>query len=323
MRFEYENLVNMFENALLTELRGHGSGSDFLRTWVPDPEPVKSLINMADAADVEGVESFEVDIATAALSPADMKELSDALKGVFMIKLDASKAQRVILAFTRSGGHTTQPVATGAAAQKTIAWNGDGWTIKLVANNGIITDAALTWSDPAADLALIGTLAQSLKGMGLREARDHGVQYAFASQQAAASPVKGILIPANYSVTSRAAVNALRKAIDAAEQPNPADWNFEDHGLSDAWRKIPADVRTQNLESLIADYLKKVSLASAIIVTEIDEYDRVFVQFGEDFPVAQKPFILMQLERHVRNATNERIELFVSELKDNNRIRRL
>ena len=49
----------------------------------------------------------------------------------------------------------------------------------------------------------------------------------------------------------------------------------------------------------------------------------MFVQFGEDFPVAQKPFILMQLERHVRNATNERIELFVSELKDNNRIRRL
>ncbi len=204
-----------------------------------------------------------------------------------------------------------------------MASDGDDWTIKLTVNNGVISDAAIAWRNPAADKAFLDALARALKGKGLREARDHGVQYAYASLQNGAVPVKGIVIPANYSETSRAAVKALRKAIDEAEQPNPADWNFEDHGLSDAWRKIPTDERSRRLETMIGAYLKESGLANAATVTEIDQYDRVFVQFSDDFPGEKKPSALMQLERYVRGETGERIELFVSELKDNNRIRRL
>ena len=324
MRFEYENLVNLFENALLTELRGHGSGSDFLRSWVPDTDPVKSLINMADAADVEGVDAFEVDVATASLSPASFKELATALKDTFAIKFDASKAQRIVLSFTRTGGQAAQPAAAGSATKKTISWEGDGWKINLAATNGVITETSLQWNNPAADKALIDALAKSLKGMSLREARDHGVQYAYAAKaNGGAAPVSGIAIPANYSETSRAAVKALRAAIDASEQPNAADWNFEDHGLSDAWRKIPKDVRTQQLTAMLDDCFGKTGQKDSVIITDIDEHDRVFLQFTDDFPIAQKPSALMQLERYVRKATGERIEFFVSELKDNNRIRRL
>jgi len=226
------------------------------------------------------------------------------------------------LSFSRAGGHAAQAPVNGAASQKSVTSDADGWTIKLNVNNGLITDAAIAWNNPSADKAFIDALARALKGKGLREARDHGVQYAYASLNGA-SPVKGIVIPRNYSDTSRAAVAALRKAIDTVEQPNPADWNFEDHGLSDTWRKIPKDERGKRLEAMIGDYAKKSGLTDAVTVTEIDQYDRVFVQFADDFPVEKKPSALMQLERYVRGETGERIELFVSELKDNNRIRRL
>jgi len=99
MRFEYENLVNLFENALLTELRGHGSSGEFLRSWVPDSDPAKSLINMADAAELENVANFEVTIAENALSASDVRELTEALKGSFAVNTSKND-DRLVLTFT-------------------------------------------------------------------------------------------------------------------------------------------------------------------------------------------------------------------------------
>jgi hypothetical protein len=99
MRFEYENLVNLFENSLLTELRGHGSSGDFLRSWVPDPDAVKSLINMADAAELESVSSFEVEISSQTLPTTGIEQLAAALKGSFSVTSSTAGQGRVGLQF--------------------------------------------------------------------------------------------------------------------------------------------------------------------------------------------------------------------------------
>lgn len=99
MRFEYENLVKLFENSLLTELRGHGSGSDFLRSWVPDPDPISSLINMADAAGLEDVASFEVDISAETIPHAGLKELIEAVKDDFAVSAAGPSAGRLVITF--------------------------------------------------------------------------------------------------------------------------------------------------------------------------------------------------------------------------------
>src|SRR3954471_8323754 len=87
-----------------------------------------------------------------------------------------------------------------------VSWQRDGWIIELALDNDIITTATLQWNDPSADGVFLAQLGQSLKGMGLRQARDHGVQYAIGGTAA----IPGIIMPANYSPTSRAAVKALR-----------------------------------------------------------------------------------------------------------------
>ncbi len=99
MRFEYENLVKLFENALLTELRGHGASGEFLRSWVPDPDPAKSLINMADAAALENVPAFEVEIAEESLPAGAVSELIGALKGSYAVRADKSAAGRLVVTF--------------------------------------------------------------------------------------------------------------------------------------------------------------------------------------------------------------------------------
>jgi hypothetical protein len=99
MRYEYENLVKLFETSLLTDLRGHGSSSEFLRLWVPDPDPAKSLVNMADSATLEKVDAFEVDIAAQLMPAAQVKELTDMLKGSFTVTSNAANNGRLILKF--------------------------------------------------------------------------------------------------------------------------------------------------------------------------------------------------------------------------------
>jgi hypothetical protein len=189
----------------------------------------------------------------------------------------------------------------------------------------LIAEAIVTTEAPGHDGAFLGVLNDCLKGMTLRQARDHGVQHACltAAANTKALPVSGIAMPTNYSTTSRAAAKALRAAIDGVLPVDLVNWNFDDNGLSEEWRKLPIETRRAKLDTLIGEFLKQTGQTDAVIVTDIDVHDRVFMQFKPDFPLDDKPVMLMKLERHVRSATGERIELFMSEMKDNNRIRRL
>ena len=49
---KYEQLVQSYENRLLNQLRSHGVDLDFLEIWVPDEDPVSSILNMAEAAGI-------------------------------------------------------------------------------------------------------------------------------------------------------------------------------------------------------------------------------------------------------------------------------
>lgn len=103
IRYEYEELVDAFENSLLTELRGHGSGSDFLRTWVPDPDLAKSLINMADAAALENVAAFEVGVAAGNRASLDVAALASALAGTYEVTSAGGTSGGIVLTFSRDG----------------------------------------------------------------------------------------------------------------------------------------------------------------------------------------------------------------------------
>lgn len=130
-------------------------------------------------------------------------------------------------------------------------------------------------------------------------------------------------MPVNYSLTSRGAERALRLAADSAISPDPAVWNFDDSGFSAVWSALSEEERRRRIEALVGEFLGKRGLADAAVIAYIDVHHRVFLEFKRDFPPAEKPALLMQVERHVRSGTGERVELFVAEMKDNNRLRRL
>ena len=64
LRLNYETLVKAFEEALVTKLRGHGAEAEYLEMWVPDEDPVKSILNMVEAAEAFGRDEIAIEVSS-------------------------------------------------------------------------------------------------------------------------------------------------------------------------------------------------------------------------------------------------------------------
>lgn len=79
--FDYEPLLADFNHKLNTQLRGHGADSDYLEAWVPDEDPVKSILNMAESAIASGCAAMKVRFAAATMDEAQRRALVAAVQG--------------------------------------------------------------------------------------------------------------------------------------------------------------------------------------------------------------------------------------------------
>ncbi len=79
---DYEQVTGSYESTLNTQLRGFRGGARFLEHWVHDPDPVKSVINMIEAAATDGLADVTVLLGArsqAALDLGRLDELAGAL----------------------------------------------------------------------------------------------------------------------------------------------------------------------------------------------------------------------------------------------------
>ena len=71
----YDELKADFNNKLLTQLRGHSSTSEYLESWVPDDDPVKSILNMVESAILGGATDMCIQFNAATMSESQRTEL--------------------------------------------------------------------------------------------------------------------------------------------------------------------------------------------------------------------------------------------------------
>lgn len=77
---DYEQVTGSYETSLNTQLRGFRGGARFLEHWVHDPDPVKSVINMIEAAATDGLADVTVVLGARSQAVLDLRRL-DALAG--------------------------------------------------------------------------------------------------------------------------------------------------------------------------------------------------------------------------------------------------
>ena len=92
----YEVLVQAFEESLVTKLRGHGAEADYLEMWVPDEDPVKSILNMVEAAEAYGRDDIVIEVSAATLSAPRLEELTAVLSAMGSATITATADGRLI-----------------------------------------------------------------------------------------------------------------------------------------------------------------------------------------------------------------------------------
>jgi len=75
MILDYEALMADFNQKLVTQLRGHAADNEYLETWVPDEDPVKSILNMVEAALSSGLDEMQIRFAAATMTERQRAEL--------------------------------------------------------------------------------------------------------------------------------------------------------------------------------------------------------------------------------------------------------
>ena len=88
---DYETLVHSYEDRLLNQLPSHGVDQEFLELWVPDEDPVTSIIHMVEAAEASGEKEIFVRIRHSTLAYDRAETLKSALSefGIVFFESDA------------------------------------------------------------------------------------------------------------------------------------------------------------------------------------------------------------------------------------------
>ena len=88
--FDYEALVADFNRKLVTQLRSHSTDTQFLETWVPDEDPVKSILNMVESAQSAGCDRMRIRFTETTLDGDQRQDLLAAIREFGTVHLASS-----------------------------------------------------------------------------------------------------------------------------------------------------------------------------------------------------------------------------------------
>ena len=204
----------------------------------------------------------------------------------------------------------------------------EGRTLRIGVSGKKVVWAHHEGAEGQHEMAILQRVCDEMIGRSPREASEHSAVYA-----ADALARSGLLKrPAGISLP-----HAMGPALDRAEklshkiyrnstfwEENLGEWNFEDRGLSAQWVSKDKSEKLAKIGELLTRFFKDQNISdSAFSIAQIDKNERIDISFGDAVVIFDKPTMLMGFEKFLHDHTGERLEVFVAEMKDLNRIRRL
>ena len=215
-------------------------------------------------------------------------------------------------------------------ATQTFTGSEDGIKLSVSVDSGssrlIIREARHEGSTDAVTARVLDKLCTIIVGRPLQEAADHGAVYIAAALPEDCAPITGIRTPRNAGPAFVLAELLMRKVHAAARH------HFNVGHRENAWYVRPTADWLSKDETSQAEVLKPIITAflrangsgkDEIWICRIERGTRVTIAFGDKVSYAVKPKLMMLLEQRLRRETGNPLELFMEEMKDANKIRRL
>ncbi len=199
-------------------------------------------------------------------------------------------------------------------------------TVNGATKRHVILRARHSGGQSPRDARVFDQLCKIIEGRPLQEAADHGAIYTAEALPGDCATVPGIGTPHNAGPPFRLAERLMRKIHALARE------RFHVEDRENTWYSQPRSewlamneaAQAAQVKPIVADSLRRQGLSeNDAWICRIERGTRITIAFSNQVSYAQKPKLLMELERRLRRETGDPLELFMDEMKDGNKIRRL
>jgi NifU-like protein involved in Fe-S cluster formation len=348
---DYEALVEEYNKNLFLVLRGHRS-AEYLDTWVPDENPFKGVLNMIEAAELTGTAEIAIRLGAATLKTLDLAALEAAAALIGTVSVERGAGEAILRVTDISGApiavpHTAiaAPYQAAVAAAAVDPKHGselsggahgdifettvDGVTLTIRLHAGsFIAEAAHHGAASLATTAVLDVFCEELSGLTVQEAAEHGVvrlEYRMRAN-ARQRPVPGIVLPRNADKMFDLPARLIRSlaAVYREKTGKAFGENNFTRRVDSAWLHLSDEEKVARASAVLAERIKGLGLLDDDVrVIAVEQQVRLTIAFRESVEVQKKPRFIRDFEHVLHETLEPSLQVFMSEVKDANVLRRL
>lgn len=177
--------------------------------------------------------------------------------------------------------------------------------------------------------ASLEVFCQEAKGRPIREVLDHGVERTEFQLRKARElrPISGIVLPNNaHSAFGKLKelVTALRPQCQRFEQSWSESYNEYDAGAGPRWRSLDEKSRTREVNRVFSEFqARHQSQIQALSLVRIVGDVRIHASLSTNTRSDQNAVFVARIEEELRDQLDSRLEVFLEQKRDQNKLRRL
>ncbi len=350
IQLNYEAMVSAYWESLNQVLRGFNAQGEFLDLWVPDEDPVSSILNLAEAVQETGHDQMELTLGAETLGKTDLSSLEEQLVRLGEVKFKPQGEGKLLTLSGLTEGaafHNLHPAYVQAVreAYKGPSFEGTlepqaGLELVRAEAEGVSLTALvepqrqviqeLRWTGAQGPLqrGLLNGTAQTLRGLSLLEASDHGVlrlEDRLRSERQR-RPSLGMVIPEQVEPAFLLPKQLMHQLLAAYRQQTgfSGKVNFFVSAPTASWTQLNLEQRQAKVSEFILRFWREKGLGEELPeLIKLEESGRLTLDFPESMNVHTKAEMLLKLERFLDKNLEEHLHLYMLELEDKNSKRRL
>lgn len=346
--------------ARLRGFRASDDAPSFLETWVPGEDDSESVAALLDAASSSGCQEVRVRFGSSTLARTPRGELvrvaekygsvgtADGADFELFVRFRGSPGNDAGESTTRAKAYRRAPVAPdraftieraavdtydaalakvaftheGELAGATVCVEQDGASFAVVVDREAHVVTGARHRGAAGGLrAVLELLCSHAEGAPIWELADHAVIRVEHSLRGRGGPraVPGIVTPDNADPRLGRAAELMRelgRAYSARTGAVPPARNEWEPSPSKAWQELADDARIARIQAK----LDEIAAGKASCL-RVDKDTKVIVALARDVTPGDKPALLMNVERALRDGVEPALGVWLEEVSDLNRIR--
>jgi hypothetical protein len=343
---DYESAVTAYMENLYTTLRGFSPAGDmvFLETWVPDENPLQSILGIFEAAKEAGIPGVTVRVGAQTLPELDLATIENASAawgqpdfrtagGTSVLTLsfagpdplrDVNLLYRASLEAAAGAREFEGVLELEAGAILAVASHAGLKLMALVVpERHIVAKARHYGASNEIERRLLTRLCPILEGKPIMECSDHGViELEFSLRDhSLPAPVPGVIMPENCDPMFALPVRLVRDLLADYRRKAAftATENFYLRPTSPRWRRLSREQR----QTEVAAALESFPRSTKFHLATIEGDRRVVVQIESDMAKGTKGSCLLQLERHLQQTVESVLQVHLQAKPDLNTIRHI